>query len=121
MISREIYDGQICTGAGFTQVSSPSNHHHSFTVSQSSDIAPFGYVSPDQSVKLHLDGNCKTSTVSRDKNIVTCGPISRQRPKYAHATIEKVLQEMFSMLSAPYPLLGNGSLNTFLQKLTMKQ
>jgi hypothetical protein len=44
--------------------------------------------------------------------------ISRQRPKYAQSTIEKVLQEMFSMGSAPCPLLGNGSLNTFPQKQT---
>jgi hypothetical protein len=32
-----------------------------------------------------------------DNNIVTCRPISRQRPKYAHATIEPMLQEQFSM------------------------
>jgi hypothetical protein len=32
--------------------------------------------------------------------------------------IEKVLQELFSMWSAPCPLLGNGSLNTFPQKQT---
>jgi hypothetical protein len=44
---------------------------------------------------------------------VTCRPISRQRPNYAHATLEKVLQEMFSMWSAPCPLLGNDSVNTF--------
>jgi hypothetical protein len=51
-------------------------------------------------------------------NIVACGPISRQQPKYAHAIIEKVLQEVFSIWSAPFPLLGNGSLNTFPQKQT---
>jgi hypothetical protein len=39
--------------------------------------------------------------------IVTCRPISRQRPKYAHATIEKVLEEVFSMWSASCPVLGN--------------
>jgi hypothetical protein len=50
--------------------------------------------------------------------IVTCRPMSRQRSKYEHATIEKVLQEVFSMWSAPCPLLGNGSLNTFPQKQT---
>jgi hypothetical protein len=38
-------------------------------------------------------------------DIVTCTPISRQLPKYAHATTEKVLQELFSMWSAPCPLL----------------
>jgi hypothetical protein len=52
-------------------------------------------------------------------NIVTCRRISRQRPKKAYATIEKVLQELFSMWSATLPLLGNGSLNTFLQKQTL--
>jgi hypothetical protein len=44
------------------------------------------------------------------KSIVTCRPISRQCPKHAHATTEKVLQEVFCMWSAPYPLLGNRSL-----------
>jgi hypothetical protein len=29
--------------------------------------------------------------------IVTCRPISRQRPKYEHATTEPVSQELFSM------------------------
>jgi hypothetical protein len=42
---------------------------------------------------------------------VTCTPISRQHPKYAHATLEKVLQKVFSMWSAVCPLLSNGSLN----------
>jgi hypothetical protein len=50
--------------------------------------------------------------------IVTCRPTSRQCPKYAHATIGKVLQELFSMWSAPCLLLGNWSLNTFPQKQT---
>jgi hypothetical protein len=49
---------------------------------------------------------------------VTRRPISRQRPKYAHATTEKVWQELFSLWSAPCPFLGNGSLNTFPQKQT---
>jgi hypothetical protein len=31
---------------------------------------------------------------------VTCSPVSRQRPKYAHATMEPVSQQMFSMWSA---------------------
>jgi hypothetical protein len=44
-----------------------------------------------------------------------------QRPKYAHATLEKALQEAFSIWSEPYPLIGNGSLNTFLQKRTVEQ
>jgi hypothetical protein len=48
-------------------------------------------------------------------NIVTCKPISMQRVKYTHATIEKVLQELFSMWCAPCPLLGNRLLNTFPQ------
>jgi hypothetical protein len=39
--------------------------------------------------------------------------MSRQRPKYAHVTMENVLQEMFSMWSVTCPLLGNKSLNTF--------
>jgi hypothetical protein len=51
-------------------------------------------------------------------DIVTCRPISRQRPKYAHEIIEKVLQESFSVWSAPCPLLGNRSLNTFSPKQT---
>jgi hypothetical protein len=45
-------------------------------------------------------------------------PISRQRPKYVHATIEKVLQEVFSMWFAPCQLLSNDSPNTFPQKQT---
>jgi hypothetical protein len=49
---------------------------------------------------------------------VTYRPISRQRPKYAQVTIEKVFQELSSIWSAPCPLLGNGSLNTFPQKQT---
>jgi plasmid maintenance system killer protein len=52
------------------------------------------------------------------KYIATWRPISRQRPKYVHATIEKVLQEVFSMISAPCPLLRKRSLNTFPQKQT---
>jgi hypothetical protein len=51
-------------------------------------------------------------------NSVTCRPISRQRPKYVRATIEKVLQEVVSVRSATCPLLGNGSLNKFPQKQT---
>jgi hypothetical protein len=54
-------------------------------------------------------------------NIVTCRPISRQHPKYTHATIEKILQELFFMWSAPCPSLGNGSLNTFPQKQSAEQ
>jgi hypothetical protein len=54
------------------------------------------------------------------RNIVTCRPISRQRPKYTHTTIEKVLQEVFYMWSALFPLLGNVSLNTFPQKETRR-
>jgi hypothetical protein len=50
--------------------------------------------------------------------IMTFRHISTQRPKYAHITIERVLQEVFSMLSAPCPLLSNESLNTFPQKQT---
>jgi hypothetical protein len=42
---------------------------------------------------------------------VTCRRISMQRPKYAHATIEKVLEEVFSVWSAPCPVLGNGPMN----------
>jgi hypothetical protein len=40
---------------------------------------------------------------------VTCRPIYRQRPKYTHAIIEKEVQEMFSVWSAPCPLVGNWS------------
>jgi hypothetical protein len=43
---------------------------------------------------------------------VICRPISRQRLKYAHATIEKALEEMFSMWSAPCTVLGNGPIDT---------
>jgi hypothetical protein len=49
---------------------------------------------------------------------VTCRPIFRQHPKNAHATLEKVQQEVFYMWSVPFPLLGNGLLNTFPQKQT---
>jgi hypothetical protein len=51
-------------------------------------------------------------------DIVTWRPISSQRPKFAQATMKKVLQIVFSMWSASCPLLGNGSLNTFPQKQT---
>jgi hypothetical protein len=54
-------------------------------------------------------------------NIVICRPISRQRSKYAHGMIENALQVLFSVWSAPCPLLGNGSLNTFPQKRTVEQ
>jgi hypothetical protein len=53
--------------------------------------------------------------------ILTCRTISRQRPKYAYVTIEKVLQELFPMWSAPCLLLRNGSLNTFPQKHAVEQ
>jgi hypothetical protein len=45
-------------------------------------------------------------------NIVTCRPVSERRPKYAYVTIEKILEEVFSMWSAPCPVLGNGPMNT---------
>jgi hypothetical protein len=45
-------------------------------------------------------------------NIVTCRLISRQRTKYEHATMERVL-EVFSMWSAPCPVLGNGPIKTY--------
>jgi hypothetical protein len=54
----------------------------------------------------------------RINNIVTCRPISRYRPNYEHATIEKVWQELFYMRFAPCPLLDNGSLNIFPKKYT---
>jgi hypothetical protein len=44
--------------------------------------------------------------------IVACRPISRQHPKYAHATIEKILEEVFSVWSAPRPVLGNWPIET---------
>jgi hypothetical protein len=50
--------------------------------------------------------------------IVTRRQFSRRHPKYAHATIEDVLQELFSMCFASCPLLGNGWLNTFPKKQT---
>jgi hypothetical protein len=53
--------------------------------------------------------------------IVSYRPVSTQRRRYAHATIEKGLQELFSMWSAPCPLLDNGSLNTFPQKCAVEQ
>jgi hypothetical protein len=43
---------------------------------------------------------------------VTSRLISRQRLKYAHATIEGVLEEEFSMWPAPCPVLGNGPIDT---------
>jgi hypothetical protein len=43
--------------------------------------------------------------------IVTRRPISRQCLKYAHATLEKVLGEVFSMWSVPCTLLGNGPID----------
>jgi hypothetical protein len=38
--------------------------------------------------------------------------ISMQRPKYEHATIETVLDEVFSMWSEPCPVLDNGPIDT---------
>lgn len=38
--------------------------------------------------------------------------ISRQCLKYAHATIEKILEEVSSAWSALCPLLGNGLIDT---------
>jgi hypothetical protein len=73
--------------------------------------------------KLLID-NDKADSYKAHLYIVTYRPISsiynfsRRRPKHAHTTIEKVLQEVFSMWSTPCPLLGNGSLNTFPQKQT---
>jgi hypothetical protein len=52
------------------------------------------------------------------KYIVTCRPMSRQRPKYEHSSMERALQEVFSMSSAPCPLLCNGLLNIFPQRQT---
>jgi hypothetical protein len=49
--------------------------------------------------------------VRKLQNIATCRPISRQRPKYPHAKIEKVLEEMLSVCPAPCPALGNGPIN----------
>jgi hypothetical protein len=40
-------------------------------------------------------------------NTVTRRPVSRQRPKYAHATIEKILQKVFFYVVRIYSLLGN--------------
>jgi hypothetical protein len=49
---------------------------------------------------------CAVRWKSSCDTTVTCRPIFRQRMKYAHATIEKVLHELFSMYSALCPLLG---------------
>jgi hypothetical protein len=38
---------------------------------------------------------------------MTYRPISRQRPEYAHATIERILEEVFSVWSTPCPVLGS--------------
>jgi hypothetical protein len=46
------------------------------------------------------------------EHIVTCRPTSRQRQKYARATIEKGLQKVY-LGYALYPLLDSGLLNTF--------
>jgi hypothetical protein len=43
---------------------------------------------------------------------VTRRTISRQQPKYAHARVERVLEEVFSVLSAQCPLLGKGPTDT---------
>jgi hypothetical protein len=43
--------------------------------------------------------------------VVTCLHISRQHPKYAH-TVVKVLEEVFSLWSAPCLVLGNGPVDT---------
>jgi hypothetical protein len=48
--------------------------------------------------------------------IVTCRPVSRQRPEYAHATKERVLEEVFSMYSESCPVLGNGPIYTHSDK-----
>jgi hypothetical protein len=54
--------------------------------------------------------NFHTSILRFIRKEVSCRLISRQRPKYAHGTIE--LEEVFSMWSASCPVLGNGSINT---------
>jgi hypothetical protein len=79
-----------------------------------SEVSQFVHIPPDVI-------NLFSKNIQADKNIVKCRPSSKQRPKYMHATIEKAMQEVFSMWSAPCPLLGNGSLNTFLQKHTVEQ
>jgi hypothetical protein len=45
------------------------------------------------------------------ENIVTCRPISRQRPKYAQATREPGRKRCFLCGPHIYPLLGNGPIN----------
>jgi hypothetical protein len=44
--------------------------------------------------------NRKARQSERMYDIVSCRPISRQRPKYAHATIKKVLQHFFYVVGA---------------------
>jgi hypothetical protein len=83
-------------------------------ITGSSKVSQFVHILPDVI-------NLFPKNIQADKNIVTCRPISTQRLKYVDATIEKVLQEVFTMWSAPCPLLGNGSLNTFPQKHTVEQ
>jgi hypothetical protein len=48
--------------------------------------------------------------------LLTHIPASSLRPKYAHATIEMVLEEVFSMWSAPCPVLGNDRIHTHYEK-----
>jgi hypothetical protein len=43
---------------------------------------------------------------------VTSKLVSGRRPKYAQATIETLLEEIFSMWSAPCLVIGNRPMNT---------
>jgi predicted GTPase len=53
--------------------------------------------------------------IVRAENIVTYRSISRQRPKYAHATIEKYCKNFFYIVGA-MPNARQRALNTYLQK-----
>jgi hypothetical protein len=47
---------------------------------------------------------------------VTCRHVSGQCSEYVHATIERILGEVFSVWSAPRPVLGNGLIYTHSDK-----
>jgi hypothetical protein len=70
---------------------------------------------PHREEKQETIENCIYTYVKKKLHIctVTCRHTSRQRPKYAQATIEKLLQDG--------PLLGNDSVNIFSRQRMRRQ
>jgi hypothetical protein len=54
-----------------------------------------------------------TTAVRTSDFILTRRTISKQRSKYTHATIENILEELFTMWSAPFLALGDGPIGAY--------